>query len=520
MYVDDFISGCDTVEEAQILQADVVNVFQRGGFNIRKWASNSQRVLDSIPEPNREGVTSLNICRESVLKTLGLFWHTQEDEFHFVVNLSEKPAKSSMRTLLSDVSKLFDPLGILAPVIITAKILYQSLWRKGLNWDDELPEDITNEWLSLRSKLFELENIKIPRHVGVSKLCSIEYHGFCDASMKAYSAVVYCRTFYQGIYNVQLLTSKTRVAPIKTVSLPNLELCGATLLSKLMTKVRVAMELDAKLFAWTDSTIVLDWLRNNEHKQVFVANRISIILDHLKPTNWHHVRSKDNPADVASRGICPSMLLEHTLWWNGPSWLKLAIEDWPTSKNRDHSNHQEIVEIHIAATKIEYDDVLSKIMERFSSLDKLVRVISRCIYFYNKLRKNNNQVYTHTYLTADDHRYSMHILIKHVQLLNYENEIKLLKKSLGLGKSKIASLYPYLDNEGIIRVGGRLHNAEIHHDQKHPILLPSNHHLTKLVITKVHLDTLHGGVKLTNATIRQQYWVPNARTSIRYIIHR
>lgn len=519
MYVDDFISGCDTIEDAQILQDDVVQLFQRGGFNIRKWASNSQRVLDNIPEPNRENVTSLNICRESVLKTLGLYWHTKEDEFHVVVKLDKNPEKSSMRTLLSDVSKLFDPLGMLAPVIVTAKILFQSLWRKGLDWDDQLPEDITSEWLTLRTKLFELETIKIPRHVGVSKQCTIvEYHGFCDASIKAYSAVVYSRTYCQGVYNVQLLTSKTRVAPIKTISLPNLELCGATLLSKLMTKVRIAMDLEAKLFAWTDSTIVLDWLRNNDHKQTFVANRISIILDHLKPTNWRHVRSKDNPADVASRGICPSMLQEHTLWWHGPSWLTLSTDNWPTSTT--HNSSQNIVEIRSAATKIQYNDELSKIIERFSSLDKLIRVISRCFYFYNKLRKSHTVVKTHTKLTADDHRYSMHILIKHVQLINYEHEIKMLTKSRGLGKSKIASLYPYLDHEGIIRVGGRLHNADIHYDQKHPILLPSKHHLTKLVITKVHLDTLHGGGKLTNATIRQQYWIPNARASIRHIIHR
>lgn len=218
-------------------------------------------------------------------------WHTFDDTFRFKVQPSKRPSKLTKRTLLSDVAKLFDPIGFLAPVVINAKILLQSLWLTGLTWDETLPENIVTEWLTLRSKLSEVSAIEIPRWIGTSKTnLKTEFHGFCDASNKAYAAVVYCRTEKVGKFEVHLLTSKTRVAPIKKISLPNLELCGATLLAKLVQKVQEAMNITAETFAWTDSTIVLDWIKSNTHKQTFVANRVSTILNTFKPSQWQHVR--------------------------------------------------------------------------------------------------------------------------------------------------------------------------------------------------------------------------------------
>lgn len=520
MYVDDFISGCDTIEQAQNLQHDMVELFKKGGFNLRKWASNSSTILDNIPSKNREAGTCLEICRDDVIKTLGVFWNTVVDEYHFVVKLSDQPRHLSKRELLSDISKLFDPMGFLAPVVILAKILFQSLWLKGLDWDDPLPEDIVHEWLNLRSNLREIASIKIPRWIGTTSISdNIQFHGFCDASLKAYAAVIYCRTKnHDGQLHVHLLTSKTRVAPIKKISLPNLELCGATLLAKLMTKVRTAMDINAEIFTWTDSTIVLDWIRNNTHKQTFVANRISTILDHLKPAQWRHVRSKDNPADVASRGICPSQLQEHNLWWHGPLWLQQTQDEWPKIGIRTDDIVSECnTEILAATTLVDHD--FSATIERFSSIDKLVRVIALCTLFARKCRPkslpNNN-----TYPTATDYRNSLHLLIKCVQTSSYSQETRQLSASTPLANSKISSLNPFICAEGFIRVGGRLQNANISYDQKYPILLPHEHHLTKLLITKIHLDTLHGGIKLTLSTLRQNYWVPNARTAIRSIIHK
>lgn len=516
MYVDDFISGGDTFDETITLQRDMASLFKRGGFNLRKWASNSQNILDHIPTNSRDTSTCLDVCHEEVNKTLGVFWHTTVDQFRFNVVLPDEPPNLTKRALLSEVAKLFDPFGFLAPVVINAKILFQSLWLKGVEWDDALPDDIAQEWLTLRANLKHIMTIQIPRWIGTSKASMhIEFHGFCDASEKAYAAVVYCRTVDNGNYVVHLLTSKTRVAPIKRISLPNLELCGATLLAKLMKKVRDTMDIDAEIFAWTDSTIVLDWIRSNTHKATFVANRVSTILDYLKPSQWRHVRSKDNPADVASRGICPSQLKNHVLWWTGPEWLQHETNFCPLFIDPVTT----IIEVHSSTiNKITTD--LATIIMKFSSLDKLTKVIAYCLLFARKCRPRTTDPHKETHLSGNDFREALTKLLVNVQHNNYSDEIKLINKSASLKSSKIAALSPFICNNGLIRVGGRLQNAKISYGQKHPILLPRNEHLTKLIITKVHQETLHGGLKLTLATLRQTYWVTNARTAVREIIHK
>lgn len=519
MYVDDFISGSDTIQEAHALQSDMVNLFRRGGFNLRKWSSNATQVLDDIPSTQREGANCLDVCRDDMIKTLGIMWHTFDDKFHFIVKPSVKPSKFTKRTLLSDVAKLFDPIGLLAPVVINAKILFQSLWLKGLSWDEQLPEDIVTEWLNLRSKLCEVTDIKIPRWIGTSRINQkTEFHGFCDASNKAYAAVVYCRTVNNGIFKVSLLTSKTRVAPIKKISLPNLELCGATLLATLIKKVQESMEINAEIFAWTDSTIVLDWMQSNTHKQIFVANRVSTILGILEPSQWRHVRSKENPADVASRGICPTQLKSHSLWWQGPSWLQQTQDEWPkfyTNENKFTT----IVEVH-TNTITRADEYLTDVIKKYSSFNKVLRVIARCIKFSRKCLFKSKGKIIESSLTSNNIQEAKTKLIQYIQSQSYPNELATLRKGEQLTSSKILSLYPFICNNNLLRVGGRLRNAEISYDHKHPILLPREHHFTKLIIENIHVNTLHGGLKIMLGTLRQNYWVSNARNSIRSIIHK
>lgn len=517
MYVDDFISGCSTVIDAQKLQRDLVHVFKRGGFNLRKWASNSTEVLDNIPVDSREKSACLDVCRDDVIKTLGLFWRTTDDVFKFMVTLADVSPIYTKRGLLSDISKIFDPVDYLAPVIIVAKILFQSLWLTGISWDDALPENIKRQWSTLRSQLYAVEAIEIPRWIGTApENTRMEFHGFCDASIKAYAAVVYCRIEMNGVYHVNLLTSKTRVAPIKKITLPNLELCGAALLATLLSKVQASMQLDATIYAWTDSTIVLDWLRSNTHKQTFVANRISQILNHLKPHEWRHVRSKDNPADVASRGICPTLLQQHDLWWRGPHWLQQSEDHWPHFvKKEEHRDPEDADNIETQVFVAVLDEYLSSVIEKFSSFSDLLRVITCCRRFARLCCKK--PAINHT--TVNEYRESLHILLNYVQLMYYSSEIKLLQHSSPLHNSKIAALYPFIDKNNLLRVGGRLRNANIDDDQKHPILLPKEHHLTRILVQKIHVDTLHGGMKMTLAKLRQRYWVPNSRTLIRMVIH-
>ena len=164
------------------------------------------------------------------------------------------------------------------------------------------------------------------------QVTTLQLHGFSDASEGAYAGVVYLRMEdSDGNVHVTLVASKTRVAPIKHLSIPRLELCGAHLLTKLLSNIRSTLSIPIKnVMAWTDSTIVINWLDGSPRKfKTYVSNRISFIISHIPPKYWNHVRGKQNPADCASRGLYPEELIGHNLWWHGPAWLRQTSANWP-----------------------------------------------------------------------------------------------------------------------------------------------------------------------------------------------
>lgn len=186
MYVDTFISGGDSINDVLILHKQMTNMFSSAGLNLRKWASNFPDVLNSIPVADQESTTLLDVCRTQIIKTLGMYWNTEKDIFQLKISMNSQSTTLSKRSFLSDVAKLYDPLGLLAPVIVVAKILFQSLWLLGLDWDAPLPTHISTKWLALQSALPFLTDITIPRWIGTFSTSSdIQLHGFCDASHMA-----------------------------------------------------------------------------------------------------------------------------------------------------------------------------------------------------------------------------------------------------------------------------------------------------------------------------------------------
>ena len=251
-------------------------------------------------------------------KTLSVEWNTTADHFRLVI--TDLPAVDCVtkRILVSDAAKTFDVLGWFSPTIIKVKILMQRLWELKVDWDDKLPPDIHEAWLQWRSELKLLSNKHLPRCYFplTVNIVAVELHGFCDASERAYAGVVYIRMIDStGGIHLSIVASKTKVAPIKRLTIPRLELCGAYLLAQLLHHVQHVFNC---LYAWTDSTIVLSWLVGNPRRfKTFVGNRISYIVELISPNRWRHVNGTDNPADCASRGLFPSELLDHNLWWNG-----------------------------------------------------------------------------------------------------------------------------------------------------------------------------------------------------------
>ena len=519
-YVDDAMAGEDTYEEAVELQRQLIAALHSSGMELRKWASNSPILLKSIPEEHREKKSTLEINPDQTIKTLGIHWNTDQDHFQFRVNIDAAANPVTKRSLLSEASKLFDPLGWLAPSIIPAKIMFQQLWLQGLNWDDPLPPNIATKWEKYHRELPKLQEIRIARWTGECKTSSIEIHGFSDASTLAFAAVVYSRTIdTSGRINITLIAAKTRVAPVKQISIPRLELCGAVLLKRLLSKIKDDLDYnDVPIFAWTDSTIVLGWLRGHPSKwKTFVANRVAEIHNKMNVNQWHHVSSEQNPADCASRGITPADLKEQELWWQGPSWLKKTPDHWPPDhRNEAITLEQKSTTVVLTATQpIEFITIADK----FSSFNRLIRTTVYCFRFAHNTRTRINK--RTGAISVDEFQYATTAWIKLVQLVAFPNEISLLKRNkLCPSKSNILPLYPFLDNELQIRVNGRIQNSNVTANEKQPIILPYNSHFTKLVIQQAHESVLHSGIQATLNHLRQTYWLLKGRRAVKEVLHR
>lgn len=293
-----------------------------GGFPLKKWAANSGRLTGAIPveDLSLPGVRSWS--PHDYHSALGLQWHPEADDFAFTVKLANVGA-ITRRSVLSQTAQLFDPLGWLAPVVIWAKIFIQTTWLQGLDWDTPLGPPDESRWRDFLRELPGLKCVRVPRWLGCVPSDKIELHGFADASERAYAAAVYLRTkgnTEDGGWRCSLIMAKTKVAPLKQVSLPRLELCAATLLARLVRHIQAELTLgDRPIHLWSDSTVTLAWIRGHPSQwKTFVANRVSEIQTALPDARWHHVAGVDNPADCASRGISPDELLRHPLWWRGP----------------------------------------------------------------------------------------------------------------------------------------------------------------------------------------------------------
>ncbi|XP_054087607.1 uncharacterized protein LOC128922101 [Zeugodacus cucurbitae] len=259
-YMDDLLTGADTFHDLASLQKDVSNALSESGFELRKWATNCQRVKQLIPHASKQ--ISHLLADGDQIRTLGTIWHTNHDCLSIAVNNDELPNALTKRTFLSDSSKVFDPLGLIAPCTIRSKIWLQTLWRSNVDWDEPVPSEVAKDWLAHHRELPQLSSIKLNRWLGTSKTSHTEFHIFTDASEVAYAAALYCRTqSSDGTFKVVLVAAKTRVAPLKTTSLPRLELCAAHLGAKLLQQVQFSLNYTIdKLYAWTDSMVTLAWL--------------------------------------------------------------------------------------------------------------------------------------------------------------------------------------------------------------------------------------------------------------------
>lgn len=503
-YVDDFFGGAQIPAEAGEIAKKLTATLKKYGMNLTKWHSNSKEFFELTHQ--NETPTKIEMKLEGMQKALGISWSPSDDTFRFHTLLPPTPKRFTKRELCSDVMKIFDPLGWLAPFVIKAKIILQHVWLiPGLDWDDKLPECTIDSWNEYREQFPMCTQLSIPRwlHTEESNLRT-ELHGFADASERAYAAVVYMRTISdENEIHVTLMAAKTRLAPLKIVSLPRLELCAAVLLTQLMEKVITIMKLpEIVTHLWTDSEITLAWISSHSSRwKTFVANRVAEIHRASNPKDWKHVSSQLNPADCASRGLSMSELITHELWWTGPTFLYQEPSKWPVQKKFGPARLPEEKK-SVAALQINALEPESDFLTHFSSLFGLLLTTT----IARKWRKKEKQTLGPT---PEDIHSATIWWIQYVQKRSFSTEWAAIKegKSL-LMRSKLIELTPiFCVDDEVLRVGGRLRRSMTSKNVRHPIILPNDSHLTALIIDDAHQRALHGGTQVTTRIIRTRYWI-------------
>lgn len=493
-YVDDVLSGADTINEAQQRVQELINLMEAGKLTLRKWSSNDKKVLPMLPDDFKVS-TAYEISEESI-KTLGLQWNPNNDNLSY--KITHQPVKLvTRRTVLSGIARIYDPLGLLAPVLIVAKMLMQEVWSDKSSWDEELSLELQKRWRKFEEESAAISNLVIPRWVNTLSTKPIQLIGFCDASGKAYAACVYVRTIIEGQVHMQLLVSKTRVSPLKNPqTLPRLELCGALLLADLLTSVKKALLTpNAEVHAFTDSQVVLGWLNGEPNRwNVYVKNKVLKINSQVNPNSFYHVRSEDNSADVASRGISALKLQSYQLWWNGPSFLHdprwtigIQVVQPTTIEMR---TRMEVVTVNTTRPMTTY-------IERFSSFLRASRVAAYC------LRWKSKETGT---ITAKEVEDAQAAIIRAVQLQEFPQ---------GRKEKNLANLNPIFGADQLLRVGGRLELSDLEDSTKHPIILPKNHHISKLIVNEAHKSLLHGGPTAVEGFVKEKFWIVGLRQTIK-----
>lgn len=522
-YVDDLMTGASTVEEAMRIQVKLIELLKCYGFELRKWCSNNKVVVNNVAEDLRETSSTFRIDDSDTVKTLGLLYQPDSDTFRFSIQ-EVNTQKVTKRSVLSEIAKIFDPLGLVGPVIASAKIFMQVLWQLKLDWDESLPEAQHTQWINYRNQLINLNKLQIDRWVlPLEDVSTIEIHGFCDASQKAYGASVYVRVVNEnGDCRVNLLCSKSRVAPLKILSIPRLELCGALLLAGLVKSVVSSLDITiSKTYLWTDSTIVLAWLKGNASNwKTFVSNRVGEIQRLTSFGQWNHVVTEDNPADLISRGCSADYLIQSEIWWKGPEWLsRKLVKEVSSDVNIDEFSSDELERKNSIVSMVAAEDDTFEILNKYSSFTKLRRVIAYCLRWRNIVQSKTKSVAKE--LSVEELTNAEIVLVKLSQKMSFKSEVKDLLKNGQVNKnSKLISLAPFLDEKQVIRVGGRLHHSSLSEDQKHPIVLSGACNLSKLMFQHIHNSHLHAGPQALLNAVREKFWPIGGKNLARQTVFR
>ena len=400
LYVDNVISGCNSHDQAIQYYQKARSIMSDANFNLRAWASNCPQLStlakqDKIADEN----TTVNI--------LGLQWNTATDTLSFPSQtiIPDNTTLITKRECLQQSSKIFNPLGFLSPVTIRAKLFMQSLWQKHIDWDEPLEKDLRDEWLIIAKDIQVATTVTMPRQYFTNADLSstaAQLHVFADASIKAYGAVAYLQVNEQMAFVI----AKTRVAPVKELTLPKLELMAALIAARVSNFIATSLSLQGiSTYLWADSQIVLYWIHSNKKLPTFVAHRINEIRQLTSTAAWRYCPTESNPADLLTRGINSQLLTSSTLWSYGPSWITSGENHWPTWQPSSSLQMLAATATAEEFTPIPPSQVTNGLhciinLSNYSSFDKLIAITTYVYRFITNLKSPSKK--QHGPLTATE----------------------------------------------------------------------------------------------------------------------
>ncbi|XP_049294136.1 uncharacterized protein LOC125769445 [Anopheles funestus] len=522
-YVDDMLTSVESVPEAVKLATDVKYIHSQGGFKLHHWMATHTEVLRAVGGSNSQE-KDMNIDpAASTQKVLGMWWNSLEDTFQFKVPelpILQGKVKPTKRQLLSMLMSIYDPLGLIAGFLFFLKVLLQEIWRSGVGWDDEISSELQEKWQDWLACIPHLQSVRIPRcyrkSVDIDK-CKIQLHIFVDAGKDGFAAVGYFRFESEDHREVVLIGAKTRVAPLKYTSIPRLELQAAILGVRLMKAIETAhrIKIDRR-YLWTDSKDVLCWL-NADHRKysIYVAHRVSEILENSTVNEWHWVSTKRNVADEGTKWSNLNRHFTSGSWFQGPEFLQQPENAWQLDSFQPRMTEEEI------KSTLSFHRVSTPVInfERFSNWRRLHRAIAYLWRFINNTR-SPMAARQCGHLTTDELRQAERSIFIEVQKTEFPEDYHLLKENKSGTKNNSNKNGPlfrrsaYIDDNDVLRVRGRIDACRYVGDNtKRPIILPKRSWVTDLVVAEYHWKYKHQNHQTVMNEVRQRFDIPALRSA-------
>ncbi|KAG5666218.1 hypothetical protein PVAND_017597 [Polypedilum vanderplanki] len=572
-YMDDSLTSEGSVEDAIRIAHQAIEILKSINWDLIGFQSNSLELLRNLPDTHvkQELIPLLSDENEiATTKVLGCLWDPKSDSFIyqfdkniFVKLVTECHYRPTKRDQCSTIARLYDVLGFVAPFTIRGRILLQRSWRKGLDWDDKISEEDAKEWSNWLKSIEQISNLKVPRqYAKIDRLkdCdSIELHVFADAGKEAFAAVGYFVITIKDIRHSNIVLAKAKVTPVKLGSgvvineMPRLECLSCLIAARLCNTIcSLHPKMSLRIYLWSDSEIVLRWIKKKNHRlPKYAHSAIDEILELTEREQWRYVPSKDNPADLATKFQDFDFSDANSKWYKGPPFLLLTSEFWPEQKH--FSDEQELETFQLAtvinstpsqfSSQVKLPAIDCPFASHFfinkfsnsikSKWSKLVRATARALKFYEeaiiplaisvcrkkeinwKVIKETNDAFQS--LSAANLEKAELFLVRKMQHDIMAKDINLLKRRLPVSSRDLAQLNVFLDDQFIIRINSRVALDPLIYPQRFAPVVPREHPLTKIMLFHIHEKYNHVCLESQIADLRTKFWLPKARAEVRKI---